>query len=334
VADFSLNNKVVFPLTIEAPAKVNLHLAITDRRPDGFHSLESIFLAVAFGDTLHFQPVEAVNTVEIHIEVENSGVNAGVSALPLEKNIIFRAVSLFRSKTGYKQGLRIRVTKRIPLGGGLGGGSSDAASTLLALNKLAANGKGGHFSKESLLEMAASLGSDIPFFLCETGAAWVSGRGEAIKPIEASACKPMAYKPGFFCVLVNPGFPSETAGAFRLLDEFRAKGKGNGVQPEPVFKAGIDSGQALIALAGSPRHWPFRNDFLPVFQHLGKREYQDIIVQLRGLEADFAGLTGAGSTCFGVFTERTRAERARDILLKAWNFVIFTFPLAHKAMQY
>jgi 4-diphosphocytidyl-2-C-methyl-D-erythritol kinase len=316
-----------FPLTIEAPVKVNLHLVIRDRRPDGFHNLESIFLALAFGDILHFEPVASENTLEIHLEGENSGV----IALPPEKNIISGAVSLFRSKTGYNQGLRIRVEKRIPLGGGLGGGSSDAASTLLALNKLAADGRGGLIHQDSLVEMAASLGSDIPFFLYKTGAAWVSGRGEIIRPIEA----PQLYKPGLFFVLVNPGFPSETAAAFRLLEQFLAGQKSGSA--ERLCGTGIESGeQALMqALAGHPRNWPFRNDFLPVFegqtQNTGKT-YSDIITQLRKLGADFAGLTGAGSTCFGVFTRKALAEKACESLKKTWNYTIITFPLAFEPM--
>jgi 4-diphosphocytidyl-2-C-methyl-D-erythritol kinase len=132
-------------------------------------------------------------------------------------------------------------------------------------------------------------------------------------------------------VLVNPGFPSETAGAFRLLDEFRSA--------QPVCGAGTESGeQALIqALETPPRNWPFRNDFLPVFegqtQNTGKT-YRDIIARLRELGADFAGLTGAGSTCFGVFTQRALAEKARKSLLKTWNSTIITFPLAFEDMQY
>ena len=311
-------NKPDLTLTIDAPAKINLHLAIKNRRPDGFHDLESIFLALAFGDTLYFEPITGDNTLEIHMEGENSGFKA----LPMEKNIIFRAVSLFRKQMGYNQGLRIRVEKRIPLGGGLGGGSSDAASTLAALNKLASDNKAGLLSRDSLAEMAAFLGSDIPFFLCETNAAWVSGRGEAIRPVQAPQ--------GLFFVLVN-GFPSETSEAFRLLDEFRADASHVKTGPET---AGLSQERLIEALAHSPRNWPFWNDFLPVFQtqvrdNAPGKVYGEILGQLRDLGADFAGLSGAGSTCFGVFTQRMLAEKAGKVLLKIWNFVKITFPLAY-----
>ncbi|MDR3020568.1 MAG: 4-(cytidine 5'-diphospho)-2-C-methyl-D-erythritol kinase [Treponema sp.] len=190
-------------LSVFAPAKVNLHLAVLDRREDGFHNLESLFLAVDFGDTLHFEPIEGKNAFEISMEGQNS-------AIPPEKNIIFNALSLFREKTAFSQGINIHVEKRIPLGGGLGGGSSNAAVTLLALNKLT----GAPLARNTLLDMAAALGSDVPFFVSEIPAAWVTGRGEHITPVEA---------PRVSLVLVNPGFSSNTAEAFRLLAEARSR---------------------------------------------------------------------------------------------------------------
>jgi 4-diphosphocytidyl-2-C-methyl-D-erythritol kinase len=109
-------------LAIPAPAKVNLHLAVKDRRPDGFHNLESVFLALDFGDTLHFEPLAGLETLEITMEGEY-----GKASPPAEENLVFKALTLFREKTGRNQGLKIRIEKRIPLGGGMGGGSSDAA---------------------------------------------------------------------------------------------------------------------------------------------------------------------------------------------------------------
>ena len=282
-------------LTVRAPAKVNLHLAVKDRRPDGFHDLESVFLALDFGDTLHFEPLAGKNALEI----------AGMS-LPVEKNIIFKAVSLFRDRTGFDQGLRISVEKRIPLGSGMGGGPSDAASTLLALNKLA-EGAVPVLSRDALLEMAASLGSDVPFFVSGARAAWVTGRGEVIKPVEPP--------PRCFIVLVNPGFPSETAAAFRLLDDYRSSNS-SFLIPHSSF-----------SLTGNPETWPFRNDFLPVFEDHEKTVYTEILSQLRELGAGFVGLSGAGSTCFGVFTGKAQAAKAAEALLKWWNFVQFTFPV-------
>ena len=313
-------------LTVQAQAKLNLHLAVKNRREDGFHNIESIFLALDFGDTLYFQPIAAPNHLEICMEWENYGDFSVLPVeLPMEKNIIFKAVSSFREKTGFNQGLRIRVKKRIPAGGGLGGGSSNAASTLLALNKLARE----PLPPNALAQMAASLGSDVPFFLHETPAAWVSGRGEFIKPITAPN--------GLFFVLVNPGFSSETAAAFRLLSEFRA------ATMEKCISTNESEEQLMLnALQGAPKNWPFRNDFLPAFLHranvsdvcnayencgaqTAEKAYADILGRLKKSGAEFAGLSGAGSTCFGVFTNRAKAVQACEAFSKIPSFAKLTF---------
>ncbi|MDR0316652.1 MAG: 4-(cytidine 5'-diphospho)-2-C-methyl-D-erythritol kinase, partial [Treponema sp.] len=308
-------------LTISAPAKLNLHLRVMGRRPDGFHDLESIFLALAFGDTLYFETLDEEGALEIAMkwQIEGQlGGNALFEAIPPEKNIIFRAISLFRDKTGFTQGLRVCVEKRIPLGGGLGGGSSDGASTLLALNSLAAHGSG-LLDRDSLVEMGSCLGSDLPFFLYAvpdfgtgfSATAWVSGRGDRIRPLKT----PDFFRSLFF-VLVNPGFSSDTAGAYRLLDEFRSVYPSlDNPQPQLAEDA------LLRAFAASPTDWPFENDFLPVFETVPKSQileqseknppcanagaaYRNILSQLRELGAEFAGLSGAGSTCFGVFSQQ------------------------------
>jgi len=274
-------------MTVFAPAKVNLHLLVKDRRQDGFHNIKSIFLAVDWGDTVIFTPLEGENTAEITMEG-----GAESFSIPIGKNIVFRALSLFREKTGFSQGLKITVEKRIPIGGGLGGGSSNAAAVLLTLNKIAGNPLG----LNALLEMGAVLGSDVPFFLHETAAARVTGRGEHIEPIEISR---------FFLVLVNPGFSSDTAAAFKLLDEYRAKGY-------------EDTGSRRT---GNIDTFDFCNDFLPVFKAPEKMAYDKIISSLRESGALFANLSGAGSTCFGVFREKEQALKAAELLRADWEFV-------------
>jgi 4-diphosphocytidyl-2-C-methyl-D-erythritol kinase len=280
-------------LTVPAPAKVNLHLEVMDKRQDGFHNLESIFFALDFGDTLHFELVEGEKTVEIAMK----GLNFD---LPVEKNIIYRCICLFRERTGFSKGLKVMAEKRIPAGGGLGGGSSDAAAALLALNKMA----GFPLNFSGLLEMAAELGSDVPFFIYQTGAARVTGRGSIIEPFKA---------PCLFFVLVNPGFPSDTAAAFRLLDDYRIKF--NIPHTEALRH------EAEKEIFSDPAQWSFRNDFLPVFGEGERSAYSEIIGGLRELGAGFAGLSGAGSTCFGVFTESVPAQKAAQALREMWNFV-------------
>jgi 4-diphosphocytidyl-2-C-methyl-D-erythritol kinase len=304
-------------LHIEAPCKINLHLHVKDRRSDGYHSLESIFLALDFGDTLHFFPGSRVHgagdtmddTCAVRWDGPAAGPAAGAGFKP-EENIVLKAAALFRARTGFDRPVRVELVKRVPLGGGLGGGSSDAAAVLAALNVLAGTG----LSVEALGEMAAELGSDVPFFLAldRSPAALVSGRGERILPIGG---------PGpLWVVLVNPGFSSPTAAAFRLLDE-----SGGPAASGP-------SGEALAAALGeAPRDWPYGNDFLPVFLAAGtvraREAYSGILQDLKALGADFAGLSGAGSTCFGLFTGGDRAFRAEKRLKKRWPFVQLTVPL-------
>ncbi|MDR1319704.1 MAG: 4-(cytidine 5'-diphospho)-2-C-methyl-D-erythritol kinase [Treponema sp.] len=325
-------------LTIEAPAKINLHLRIKNLRPDGFHGLESIFLALAFGDTLSFELLDREGALEIHCRPPEF---ASTEFLPPEKNIIFKAISLFREKTACNRGLRVTVDKRIPPGGGLGGGSSDAASSLLALNTLC----GKPLGEAALFETAASLGSDVPFFLTETGAAWAAGRGEELLPLKSPQ--------NLSIVLVKPGFSSGTAGAFRLLDRYREKEgsrteKRAGFEPENPENLKAEKRVALTEiLSGPPRAWPYKNDFLPVFLEAGGKTaagdggedgpagqaaaYRRILSSLDEAEADFSSLSGSGSTCFGVFSNREKAEKAEKFLFKSWNFVKLTFPLARRA---
>ena len=232
-------------LSLEAPCKINLHLRVKGRRADGYHELESIFLALAFGDTLRVEVLEKTGPIVLFREYRIPG-GEETPPLPPERDLIYRAAALFREKTGFEKALRIRLEKRIPLGGGLGGGSSDAAAVLRGLDALA----GTALSREALASMAGTLGSDVPFFLAP-GAAWVSGRGERIRPLRV----PEKLR----VVLVNPGFPSDTAAAFRRLDRDRAEadGRTGGREPDPE--------SLTAALGESPGIWPYGNDFCPFF---------------------------------------------------------------------
>ncbi|MCL2127571.1 MAG: 4-(cytidine 5'-diphospho)-2-C-methyl-D-erythritol kinase [Treponema sp.] len=315
---------------------MNLHLRIGDVRPDGFHNIESLFLALAHGDSLCLETASGGPSTEILMNWRVPGIEA--QALPPEKNIVFHAVNLFRNRTGYDKGLKVTVEKRIPPGGGLGGGSSDAAAALLALNRLSSPGSsragGGLLSAESLAALGASLGSDIPFFLSETlssgsSAAWVGGRGEKVRPLGLRH-----GAGGLAFVLVNPGFPSDTAAAYQLLDAHRRE--------NPLSRPQNGPSQEL-SLSGRPESWPFSNDFLPVFQaRAGKGPpagtaggvYREILAGLEDAGAGFSGLSGSGSTCFGVFPGQEKAGAALVSLRKKWPWVILTFPLARRAIKH
>jgi len=302
--------------TIEAPCKINLFLRIGKKRPDGFHNLESIFAPLALSDTLRFECNGQEGESVLSINHEVAGGVAGPEIMP-ENNLVLKAVSLFRERAGFSHALRIRLDKRIPVGAGLGGGSSDAAATLLALNMLADQA----LAMGQLAEMAAILGSDVPFFLTG-GAAFASGRGERLEPVKT---------PGGWVLLVKPPFSSDTAGAYRLLDEAREQ-----VQAETAEEAGPSKAALLKALAEDPVNWRFHNDFLPVFLKRKGAEaaaYKDILESLKKLGASFAGLSGSGSCCFGIFPTKEAAEKALKAekqLSDGKNYLNLTFFLAQK----
>ncbi|MDR1211394.1 MAG: 4-(cytidine 5'-diphospho)-2-C-methyl-D-erythritol kinase [Spirochaetaceae bacterium] len=287
-------------LTIEAPCKINLHLRVLGRREDGFHDLESLFLALSWGDTLTFEVKSGEGGCEVLMD----------RALPPGGNLVEKAVGAFREATGFNRSLRIRLVKRLPLGAGLGGGSSDAAAVLRALAVLG----GIAVDAEALNKMALGLGSDVPFFL-GTGAAFVSGRGGFLEPVEPPG--------GIWIVLVKPGFSSSTPEAFALLDRVRS-GAGRA-------ETGPSKEDLVRALGEGPETWPFTNDFLPLFIEHGPPEegavYSRLMGDFKRLGAAFAGLSGSGSTCFGVFKEKEAAERAEKALRSPWNLVKTTFPL-------
>ena len=151
-------------LTVHAPAKLNLYLSIDDKRSDGFHEITSLMLSVGIYDTLVFTE-EPSAEVELRVTEANSlltPLKKNRQRIPAgEENLVVRAIRLLQEQTGQHQGIRIELIKRIPAEAGLGGGSSDAAAALFAANKLWRLG----LSISELCEIAAKLGSDIPFFL-------------------------------------------------------------------------------------------------------------------------------------------------------------------------
>ncbi len=190
----------------KSPCKVNLLLNILGKRADGFHELETVMYPIPVHDLITF-------------EKKNSGIEltCNESLLPVDsKNLVYRAAQLFFSSNSISSGMKIHLEKKIPLAAGLGGGSGNAATTLLALNEMF------NFpsAQNKLTEMAASLGSDIPFFL-QKFPALATGRGEKVEPLgEFSALK------NCFVILVHPGFGISTPWAYQQLQKFPAASNG------------------------------------------------------------------------------------------------------------
>ena len=164
---------------VPAPAKLNLFLHITGRRPDGYHLLQSAFMLIDWCDTLHFE-------LRADGKITREDLS---SALPAE-DLIVRAAQALKASSACPSGVHIGIEKRVPAQAGMGGGSSDAASTLLALNRL----WGLNYSLQQLSQMGLKLGADVPFFLGGHNA-WVEGVGEKITPIEIPKSRFLVVKP-------------------------------------------------------------------------------------------------------------------------------------------
>ena len=263
-------------IRVTAPCKINLHLRVLRRRADGFHDIESVFQLVSLADAL---------TVSVFGSAGESRVQSPLMELPAV-NTVSRAIELFRAETGIRLGIAVDLEKRVPAGAGLGGGSSDAAATLIALDRLFKTG----LSREALASMAAKIGSDVPFFL-SGGAAIVEGRGERVTPIPA--------REDLYGVLVWPGVHSSTAEAYGLVDAWHAA-------------SGIDW-PAVSELAdryhGPVADWRFVNSFTAPLEarYPAIREARLALV---ASGAAFAEMSGSGSSVFGLFADRQTADAA------------------------
>ena len=239
-------------MKVKAYAKLNLTLEVVRRRDDGYHDIVSVVQTIGIHDTLTFEPAD---TVSLECDVEE---------LRSEDNLVLKAARLLDEERGKGDGARITLEKSVPVSAGLGGGSSDAAATLLALNRLWGLG----LSVDELRELAASLGSDVPFFL-HGGTAMLQGKGERVRPL------PPADLDWF--VIVTPEIHSgrKTAAAYEALGptnltrgalsrklEARIRGGGD-VPPQFLFNA--FDGLAFELYPGLDTYWE-------TLQSLGARE--------------------------------------------------------------
>ena len=263
---------------IAAQAKLNLHLRVLARDETGFHSIETIFHRIDLADDLEIE----ITTQEKTLDVEGADTGA------VESNLAWRAAEMYATHNGWPGGFRIHLTKRIPVGAGLGGGSADAAAVLRALDSLSPKPMAAH----GLLRLAAMLGSDIPFLASDAVMALGWGRGERLLSLPALPLKDV--------LLMSPEFSVSTADAYRWLDEDRVKkaeanvamGDGGAPVESKVFDSiGLSTWASIAKFA--------RNDFeAPVTaRHPQLREYLD---RLRNSRAIFSQMTGSGSTIFGV----------------------------------
>lgn len=251
-------------ITCPAPAKLNLFLHVVGRRADGYHLLQTLFRFIDLNDTLHF-------TLREDGIVQRTN---GIEGVPEESDLCVRAARLLQAETGCALGVDIAVEKRIPMGGGLGGGSSDAATTLIALNRLWSLG----LSRQRLMQLGLSLGADVPVFVFGENA-FAEGVGEQLQ-----AC-PL---PEVWYVVLFPPVHVPTAGIFAHPELTR-----NTVS---ITMRALSEGQSHL-----------HNDLQPVVCEL----YPEVARYLAVLDGcGKAMMTGSGACVFAGFPDRSQAEAA------------------------
>jgi len=273
-------------ITVPAHAKLNLGLEVLGVRQDGYHELRTLFQTIELHDDITLQPVRGPDRLSCdHPDVPQDGTN-----------LALRAVAALRQHAGPPGGVAIAIRKRIPVAGGLGGGSSDAAAVLLALDRLWGLGLG----VAGLLPLARRLGADVPFFLVG-GTALGLARGDEIYPTRRQVRSAL--------VVVDPGLPVSTARVFARVDA--------GLTPRENSHS--IARFILLDLQGKG------SVFSPLVNELERYALEEVpelerrIARIRGIldreAARFCSLSGSGSAYFGLFGDARRAQSARRALL-------------------
>lgn len=254
-----------------APAKLNLMLRITGQREDGYHLLQTVFQFVDLCDWITFFPVDDGRIV----------LGSPIPGVQEEENLIIRAANILRRETGSEEGVRIEIEKNLPMGGGLGGGSSDAATTLVVLNQLWKLG----LSQEKLMQLGLELGADVPVFVFGQ-AAWAEGIGEKLERIEV---------PEKWAVIIKPDCHVDTKEIFLTKSLTR--------DSKSITMTGFLAGQ-------------YQNDCLDVVCKL----YQPVEKAMVDLAVfSEARLTGTGACVFAEFDSKELALEAHSVLSQKWQ---------------
>lgn len=254
-----------------APAKLNLMLRITGQRDDGYHLLQTVFQLTDLCDWLTFHEVEDGSIA----------LQSPIPGVPEQTDLTIRAAKLLRKESGCKQGVRIEIEKNLPMGGGLGGGSSDAATTLVVLNRL----WGLNLSEQKLMELGLQLGADVPVFIFGH-AAWAEGVGEKLQKIEP------AEK---WIVVIKPDCHVDTKEIFSVKELTR--------DSESIIITDFIAGQQ-------------QNDCLEVVC----KKYKPVENALADLAVySDARLTGTGACVFAQFDSKELAEQAYNKLSEKWQ---------------
>jgi 4-diphosphocytidyl-2-C-methyl-D-erythritol kinase len=280
-------------MTVFSPCKINIFLNILEKRPDGFHELETVMLPLDFGDS-----------ITLHLRKTGRTLECDNPNLPVdETNLALKAAGLLARRFQVDHGVKIVLQKRTPLAAGLGGGSSNAAAVLTGLNQLWKL----NASETVLGELAASMGSDINFFL-QHGAAICRGRGEQIERVP---CKLSAT-----ILLVNPGFGISTKWAYENWAKYSAK-----LTAKPANASVLLRSLAADDLEGVAREL-YNSLEAP---SVGKFPVLQMIKEtMRNNGAAGALMSGSGATLFGLFAESKQAETAAQVIVEKFGRSMWT----------
>lgn len=278
-------------LTLNAPAKINWFLFIKGKRDDGYHDILSLLQCISLYDSITLKESASSDDIEVVTD----------SPIPYKENLIYKAAIALKDRASTQKGVRITLKKDIPIAAGLGGGSSDAAYTLMGLNKL----WNLNLNKNQLHDIAISLGSDVPFFL-NGYSAIIEGRGEKVTPA--------LLKTAYTLLLLKPDIEVSTESAYSNLRSLEL------TKPAENIKLLI---QILDTGDFSSFKSVARNDLeIPVI-----RRYpviKEIKQRLREAGAVFSAMSGSGPTVFGVFNDPKDAESARNAIPANWSRVVRT----------
>jgi 4-diphosphocytidyl-2-C-methyl-D-erythritol kinase len=267
-------------IQVESPAKINIGLNVIEKRPDGYHNLETIFYPLILSDRLYFE-----KSTSLELSTDSKTLNN------VKDNLVLKAINVLVKLRGIELTVRVKIEKQIPIGGGLGGGSSNAAATLKAVNKLFDL----KLINEELKSLALELGSDVPFFLNPLPS-FAESRGEKLIPINIDIRYPI--------LIVNPGINISTKWAFEKIIPSKPKESLRGLTR--LNKVDFD----LLKLVVS-------NDFEPiVFKEYPELEM--IKTKLYELGASFALMSGTGSTVYGIFSNLQKAYWASDFFAQKY----------------
>lgn len=276
-------------IEIESPSKINIGLNVVEKRSDDFHNLETVFYPLLLSDRLSFQ-----RSTQFDFLSDSELLNN------LDENLILKAIRLLEKKTGIDIKVNISVEKLIPIGGGLGGGSSNAAATLKAVNRLFQL----ELSYNNLVDIALGLGSDVPFFL-NPNPSYAESRGEKLYPINFEIHYPI--------LIVNPGINISTRWAFERVIPKRAEHNLRGL----IDKQRIDFNILKTYV---------KNDFEPiVFKEYPQIE--KIKKEFYEKDAIFALMSGTGSSVYGIFSNLQKAFWAEEYFKQSY-FTYLNNPFA------